>query len=200
MPRSKTAPYWVEQVRAMSAENPALGPGPIAKRLAALGGDEHRDDAPSERTVARILARFRDLPAHERHEYNLARWPESFEEGLLPWEAGAAVLEMLSNQRTASGAWVERPTVRRARWFWRATLAAPSFEFESRQEIARLMELIDEGIATNTEEVRRAVESNLARLPSAPLLRDLRLELPAWLRDGIRKVLADVGAGEEGER
>ena len=81
---------------------------------------------PPPSTIGRIKRRFvTEKSAAERAEYRYVRWPESFEAGLLPWEASRVVLDLL---RAFAGA-APGPTVRLARWAWHVHLAAPGLPF-----------------------------------------------------------------------
>lgn len=104
-------------VRTVIAENPTWGPERIFAHMyqEAIRNRLSPEHLPSTSTIARIKQRFRDS---EHAPYRLARWPESFGDSGLPWEAGAAVAELTR----AIG---RPPLVRLARWYWRVRQAEP---------------------------------------------------------------------------
>lgn len=112
-------PHWRDRVWTMHAQDKTLTARQLRTRL--LGEPESPAHAPvpSERWVYRCLKEFNDLAPPDRQQYELARWPESFQEGALPWESAATVLALLQVLLP------NRPSVRLARWVWRVRQAVP---------------------------------------------------------------------------
>lgn len=90
----------------------------------------HERPPSSVRQIERWKAEFDAAPPEEQREYLQLRWPESFGVSL-PWDAAPAALELLA------ALWPDRPTVGRARWFWRVSQAIPDAELRWRDEAAR---------------------------------------------------------------
>ena len=136
MPMPKTDHMWVERIRAYSTINPGHGPKRIHAALTERQDRQGQNtaDVPSERTIGRIIADFRKLPEEQRNEYRLARWPDSCVDGTLPWEAGAALLEILRHRSTRR----EVPASNRvALWFWRLTQSVPDLDVMCRDILAQ---------------------------------------------------------------
>ena len=75
---------------------------------------------PSNRSISRIRrGEFAQMDFAERAQHRKFHWPESMEKGDLPWEAGAAGLEILRKGPAL------RPDVRQVLWFWRVTQVMP---------------------------------------------------------------------------
>jgi hypothetical protein len=136
---AKIDEYWRDQVRALTQggedEGRRIGPGPVrAALLERCDADGYsRADCPSERWIATEQAAFRGLEARTRRQYSLLRWPASFENGALPWEAAASSIEML---RYCEYAHRPRPLVRAARWFWRLRETAPDAPTDALYQMA----------------------------------------------------------------
>ncbi|MGE5618089.1 MAG: hypothetical protein ACM3US_02395 [Sphingomonadaceae bacterium] len=97
-----------------------------------------RNDPPSEKTVRTYAKIQREAPEHERRQYRLVYWPESFGTPELPWEAAPAVFEAIRMTGEES-----RPTVRTAKWYWRLFLAAPDMAPKDRLRTARQMAAVE---------------------------------------------------------
>jgi hypothetical protein len=67
----------------------------------------------------------------ERKVRRWVRWPHSFADGNLPWEASRAVLDLIAYEHP------HRPTIAEALDFWRFTQAAPDAPVEFRAESMR---------------------------------------------------------------
>src|SRR6266487_7027562 len=93
--RPPTDAYWVERIRILAANNPRISYTAIARELEAEGGS----GAPSPRTVERFAKKFRSLPPQQQADYRYFSWPETMEQGLLPWEASRAALELAEHFR-----------------------------------------------------------------------------------------------------
>lgn len=135
MPRPETDLYWRERIKHLAANNPKMSDRAITEQLDKQAQAEDRSDQPRERTVGRIRKAFTTVPEEQRKQYQIARWPDSMISGELPWEASAALLELLGHQRRHLGPRVASP-IRLARWFWRVTQAAPDAPIISRVQIA----------------------------------------------------------------
>jgi hypothetical protein len=116
MPRKRIDHFWSERIKTITANEPRLGPGPIAKRLDAEAMKLGRVDQPSERTIARLQKEFRNSTSES--DYRYVFWPEVCVRGELPWEASGTIFELFDLLKT-------RPTLATAKWFWRAKLARP---------------------------------------------------------------------------
>ena len=157
MPRRPIDPFWRERIMAISANEPKLGPGPISRLLRQDAARAHRSDAPSERTVSRVLKEFRSLRDEDRGAYRYFRWPQSMERGDLPWEASGVGLELLRslhrvNLRGATGEH-GRPLISTVKWLWYVTLARPDADLNMRLLWARDLALSATGIADFRAEV-----------------------------------------------
>lgn len=138
MPRPNIDPYWRERVFSLKANNPTWGPGRIRRALEREPATIQRDDwPPAERTIGRLLVEFEKLGA-ARLDYEEFYWPDSMERGDVPWEAGAAAIEMLA-ELDHDGLGELRPSIREVRWFWRVSLAAPALSRGARINIAFLL-------------------------------------------------------------
>jgi hypothetical protein len=123
---ARIEPHWGDRVRTLTQaadeKGRRIGPKPLRADLIELFGNTEDDPCPSERWIASEQAAFRSMETTARRQYSLLRWPASFENGALPWEAAAASIEML---RYCEYAKRPRPLVRAARWFWRLRQTAP---------------------------------------------------------------------------
>jgi hypothetical protein len=120
MGRPRTDAWYRAQVATLAAEGHK---GPSIIRLIQEDAELHkRDDLPSDRKIYELLQEWRNLPAEERSQQGLFRWPDAMINDSLPWEAGRAGLDLL---RWHDRLGVRRPTIRHVKWFWRLTLAAP---------------------------------------------------------------------------
>ena len=90
---------------------------------------------PSERTVRRYMAEFRNKPEPEQRRAEWFRWPESME-GALPWEASRTVLDLVRHYRESG---LGPPLIRECVWLWRVTLAAPDMMLDQRIDIAAIL-------------------------------------------------------------
>src|SRR5215210_8381632 len=82
--------HWRQRVNELAAA------GVHAKAIAARLADERSPDGqtpPKIRTIDRILAEWRKLPAEEQREYAVFSWPDTMASGVLPWSASAEALE-----------------------------------------------------------------------------------------------------------
>jgi hypothetical protein len=157
MPRRKIDSRWRTHIFDCKREDPALSAERMAIRFeeaARAGGPK---DWPSARTIRRVLDDWEKMPEGERRQYGYFRWPESMEDGSLPWEASSAALELL---RRLCG--FHRPPVRLVKWFWRVTQAAPKAGIDAHYEAATQLAVEE---ALHTAERTRDVEWYLAFQP-----------------------------------
>lgn len=159
MPRTPIDAFWIEKIYTLRADNPRRGARAIKAQLERIGREIDRSDWPEERTIAKYISTFDRLPEHEKQRYHSVYWPETFERGILPWEAAAACLELLNEHQGK-----ERPTVRLARWFWRVTLAAPDAPAFYRRNYAGWLAAA-EIVGTGNANVSRYVEAALQYAP-----------------------------------
>lgn len=138
----------------------------------------------SDRQIRRYLAEWDEADRRgEAADYRLARWPESFGPGLLPWEAAPSVLEYIRHSS-------RRPTLAAARWYWHISIAAPSLPIRTRMRATVVM--LNAEIAANRDTLKRAVESHLMGVKSAPELGQLHFELPKELGRALEKRLEEA--------
>lgn len=160
MPNLKVDQHWIERVRSLAA-NEQRGAKHIRGVLEreALAEGLPLGDVPSERTIGRELSKFRGLDRTAQNEYLSAHWPESFEQGSLPWEAATPVLDLI---RHTIEAVAPRPSIRLARCFWHVSQAAPGECIEKRLALARQLSLWK---ALPHDENIRGAEAYLAYTP-----------------------------------
>lgn len=140
MARPRVKSYWQEAIRALTENEPRLGPLGIQARLKRAaeesGMAEKLGAVPSRRTIGRIQSHFRQSANKDRERYREFRWPETMEYGLLPWEASRAGLELL---RDFHQEWNRRPTVGLVECFWHVSQAAGDAPFDERAVAAQEM-------------------------------------------------------------
>lgn len=194
MPTPRTPDVWRSRIFSIKANDPRIGRRAILQRLRGQGlGPEEEETCPSERTIGRILEDWENKTEEERRQYFFFRWPEAMQEGLLPWEASRAALDLLHEyDRQGLG----RPSVRVVRWYWHVLQALPLERDENvdrhprRVEMARILAAIDElGPSAKTEEVRQ-IEMNLASAydPNSPY-REFNVTVPANRMMDIHDIL-----------
>jgi hypothetical protein len=125
MPRPRTDATYVEQIATLAAEGHK--PPAIFRAVQEAAERAGRDDYPSERTIRRIYEARKLEPMQTQREAALFRWPQSMEEGALPWEASRAALDLLRHMDERG---FGRPTVRLVKWYWRVVMAAPQIKTE----------------------------------------------------------------------
>jgi hypothetical protein len=120
----------------------------LSREMLALGIPEA--DVPSAATIQR---RRNEVPDEELVEWREVRWPDSFGPGGLPYDAEAAVIELLAyglhRQR-------RRPLLKAAAWFWRISRIRDA-PIEDRLCAAWCMTAIDAGglDAARRQEIER---------------------------------------------
>lgn len=97
---------------------------------------EFGSKAPSvARTIARWRDRYEKLDPLERAGYERVRWPDSLAQPGLPLEASVKVLALLRHHQERG--W-SVPTVRKAKWFYKLSVAAPDAPFETCEYLAAI--------------------------------------------------------------
>ena len=129
---------------------------------------EEVDGYPSERTIRGTLrAAYRELPESEQLLIQELHWPESFELGLLPWEAAPELLAELGDLLETTGGGpadgarggdAMRPTVRWARWYWRLRTSVPDAPLDAVSFLATQMEASEIVGAESAERIKRGIE------------------------------------------
>jgi hypothetical protein len=166
MARPKIEDFWEQAIRVLTENEPRLGPLGIQPKLAWLKERMEKKPeglrVPSLRTIGRVQRQFRTLSEEERQPYRIFRWPESMEQGALPWEAAPAGLELL---RFLHEKGQERPTIGTVRWFWRVSLIAPEARVDLREYAALCLNATETSRYTRASDIKRSVESWLAWAP-----------------------------------
>jgi hypothetical protein len=129
VPRPKIEKSWQQSIFAQAANAEGRGAHFIRARLVEHWGDVA--DLPSIKTIGTYLSKFRAMPEDVRQGYRSARWPESFEHGLLPWDAAPVLLELIRVNKLT-----QPPPVRLVRWLHRVTRAIPTAPLHWRTLIA----------------------------------------------------------------
>jgi hypothetical protein len=130
----------------------------ITRRLELLE-DPPDGDPPAESTVRRRRNAYLARPAEQRVPFKPLRWPETFIEGHLPWEASAPLLRVMRDHLAATGK--SAITVRWASWYWRLYQAAPAAPSEPIRKLAGAI-AAQEIFGEMDEQKLRAVEAVLA--------------------------------------
>lgn len=137
MARPRTHPFWVERIKLLLANNPAMSGAEIRRRLAndqkGISAEPAPTPVPSDRAIRRIMA---DFPEAEHLPYRVFAWPDSMESGALPWEASRACLDLLRFRRERNMA---EPLIRECQWFWRVSQAIPDAPVKERADIAHML-------------------------------------------------------------
>jgi hypothetical protein len=134
-----------EATRLAIATNPSWGPDRIRKRLEVevkgLGLPETTfDRLPSVSTIQRIKASF----PHDDPDYLVCRWPDTFKEGVLPWEAAPSYFEMLMWFGPHMPDRLIHPLISLVRWYWRISqVAGESTDPVERRWLAAMLVIQD---------------------------------------------------------
>src|SRR4051812_29938466 len=99
MPRPELDHDWQEAIFAQAAEHAGRGGAFIRARLVEAYGDV--SGLPTPKTIDKYVRRFKELRPDVQHGYRVARWPASFQEGLLPWEAAPVMFEFMREYNSA---------------------------------------------------------------------------------------------------
>ncbi|MGE0598201.1 MAG: hypothetical protein AB7J35_00050 [Dehalococcoidia bacterium] len=122
MPR-KLDTDWDELIFTLTRENPKIGPKRIFDRIKAEAAKgKGLGSIVSERTIARRQRWFREQDEEFQVPYGRVYWPESFEQGLLPWDAAQGVLQLLRFT------WPKRPLVGFATAWWKVKSTRPELD------------------------------------------------------------------------
>lgn len=148
MPRPRIDEFYEERIATLAEEG--YRPAGITRLLEIEAKEEGRQDWPSPRTVQHRYDQHSKSSEEDKRQAALVRWPQSMGNADLPWEASAAVLDLL-RYRDENG--LGRPKVRLAKWFWRITLAHPDSETVNRAAYAAFLaawELVEGGSKKGT--------------------------------------------------
>jgi hypothetical protein len=160
--------YWIDWMRAQFANEPDLPPKRIeqqAKEQAETWPEEEEEEPrpgkpPALRTIYKYMGEFGGLAEGVRKGYQPFSWPESMEEGLLPWEATAATIQLLIWTQE-HGLWP--PPVSLVQWFWRITLAIPDAPLGERLRVTATV--------ASYREAGQIVPEDVVQLLVSPALR-----------------------------
>jgi hypothetical protein len=117
----------------------------ITEDIAAEAKAQGKGDFPSFAWVKSYAAVVR-RDAQQLRLNAPVHWPEDAREGLLPWEASAATLELLrlaDSFEQRYGFTMPRPTVRRTLWFWRVVSACPRIDPDFAERIASAQAMVE---------------------------------------------------------
>ena len=120
MAMPKTDPWYRDRVYRMLADGKKSAD--VVREVERQAMAAGRKDLPGERTIRRIIAEYKALPVGEQAAFGPVVWPDSFEAGVLPWEAAADVLELVAEHFHVTRL---RLTVDEALWWYRLRLAVP---------------------------------------------------------------------------
>ena len=160
MPREKIALRYHEQV-ARLAERGLKSPT-IEKMIRREAEAAGFDDAPSERSVRRIYNEHVGKSPEDRRQYVTFQWPDFMREAELPWQASEIILDWI---RTFDANLVTRPTISRAKWYWRVHIAAPDLGDGFKSVAARWLSQRELKKDEMTEALSQIVESYLIHKP-----------------------------------
>lgn len=138
------------------------GQGMSAREIYDSFEQEGTEDYPSFSIVRKLVTEFNKMNPDDQREYREFSWPQSMEAGIVPWEAGHALLDLLVKLRKEHK---NRPLNRNARWFWRITLAAPDAPIHTRWVFACSMALLEVRGKLSEQEETAAVQWYLAFAP-----------------------------------
>lgn len=159
--RPRTQRYWVDWVRTLyaSGEKQArIAEILLTERPSLVQQGVTVESPPGYRTVRRICDAFGDLPLEEQLLYERFFWPQTMELNILPWDASAYALELVSEYQQRIGG---RPLIRVVRWFHRVSLAAPDLILDRRVDVAGAL-AINETMGWPSPEIRTRLERWLA--------------------------------------
>src|SRR6266516_1132415 len=102
MARPRTHHFWIDKIRSFVVNRPGSRATTIYRMLTqqmANGGLNVRAEVPAtvpdERTIRRTIREFAPLAEAARVAYRWFHWPDSMNEGYLPWEASRACLDLM---------------------------------------------------------------------------------------------------------
>jgi len=136
-----TESYWRERIKIVKCNNETYGAVKILEMLRSAEHESEREYAgPSEATIGRILKNeWFQLNDEEKDNYRYVYWPESMEDGYLPWHMSRNTMELLKFNRIEESEhdvvkdihksnymnW-RRPSVNDVKWFWRVSESLPN--------------------------------------------------------------------------
>ena len=127
MPTPKLHPTYINEIEYYVSENkkvPAVWIHDQLKKLREnISPEDDLPEAPALRTVQRYVRKLKNPEEQARlADEKLFRFPESMENGWIPWEATRDCLDLL---RWCLDNNHGRPIIRLAKWYWRVCLADP---------------------------------------------------------------------------
>lgn len=125
--------FWVSWLHHVFTNDPELTIVEIAQQAEDLARELGRTDFPHRSTVHRYLDAFRNLDEDVKRQYREFRWPDSMEDGDLPWEASTEALALLEWTGEYN---LRPPTVNLVVWYWRTTLMLPDTPLDLRLRVA----------------------------------------------------------------
>ena len=141
--RRKTNDFWRYEVMGLTVSNDdrgvRFGPDSVLSSLQVTHADLAEGERfyygapPSKASIGRIQHEARGLSKGEQEKYLSFFWPESMENGLLPWEASSPLLHLLQ-QDLCLGV---RPQIPVCRWYWRLYQIAPDAPHKDLEDSAR---------------------------------------------------------------
>jgi hypothetical protein len=141
MPRPGTSNDVKRHVWELVENDPKMSAGRILIALRARATKTRIQlTLPTERTIARIKKDFVTKQPEERRPFHYFSWPEAMESGAVPWEASAAMLDLLQMFRQKD---FDRPMIGTAAWFWRITQARPDLDIARRFDLANRCALLE---------------------------------------------------------
>lgn len=124
MPRPRVSRNWADSVRFLTENDPHISAAKIRQTLTAAASARPEWGAvPSLRWIGERRSEHLRSPEATRVRYREFRWPEAMTTGMLPWESARSIFELVRYFSEMSGPPL---TLRRAVWFWRVSLAAPT--------------------------------------------------------------------------
>tara|TARA_Y100000590_G_scaffold413145_1_gene508704 strand:+ start:1071 stop:1745 length:675 start_codon:yes stop_codon:yes gene_type:complete len=133
MPAKKDI-YWEQRLKSLRANNPSWGARRIRETLQSSTSEARQGEAPGERWVGSLIKRLKDSPnwLEEERMYRTFYWPESMDNGDLPWEASSSGLELLQFLDQETRGLSERPPVILVKWFWKVAAIIPKLAVKNR--------------------------------------------------------------------
>ncbi|PZC50576.1 MAG: hypothetical protein DK304_000784 [Chloroflexi bacterium] len=133
MPARKDT-YWEQRFKSLKANNPSWGARRIREALQNSISETRKDGSPGERWIGNLIKRLKDSPTwlEEERMYRTFHWPESMNNGDLPWEASSSGLELLQFLDQETRGLSERPPVMLVKWFWKITQVIPRLAVRNR--------------------------------------------------------------------
>ena len=133
MPAKKDT-YWEQRFKSLKAINPSWGARRIREALQNSTSETRKGGAPGEGWVGNLIKQLKDSPTwpDEERMYRTFHWPESMDNGDLPWKASRTGLELLQFLDQETRGLSERPPVMLVKWFWKITELTPRLAVRNR--------------------------------------------------------------------